>query len=186
MTESNNDNCTHAPNVTPCRLKTSHHTVRNAADLAQRLAEVFEDGDVVGIVWATNGTWPLKGISWTHEYTKRGLDVQSATFDEACVYEIRAWRVIDNPRKDNTLAHEFRWTNGMNAVELTLSVDTREPGEPTQWANYVEYEQNAPSGRGSQPDHNKTSQMTAIEYIEEDSTYGNMVVVDQLFTGKWN
>lgn len=185
MTENSNNSCTHAANLTPCCLKTSRHTVHKAADLAERLSEVFEDGDVFGIVWATNGTWPLQGISWNHEHTKRGLDVQSASFDEARIYEIRAWRVIDDPPKDNALAHEFRWVNGMDAVELMLSADTGEPGAPMRWANYVEYEQHVPSGEGSQPDHNKISQMTAIEYIEEDSTYGNMVVVDQLFTGKW-
>jgi hypothetical protein len=28
--------------------------------------------------------------------------------------------------------------------------------------------------------------MTAVEFIQEEDKYGNTVVVDQLFTGRWN
>ena len=31
-----------------------------------------------------------------------------------------------------------------------------------------------------------TKQMTAVEFIQAEDKYGNMVVVDQLFTGRWN
>ena len=194
MTESNNDSCTPATNVTPCCLKTSHHMVRNAADLAQRLAEIFENGDVVGIVWTTNGT-------------HRVPDVKSSSFDDSHTYEIRFWRVISSDNTDSTLAHEFRWVNGVGAAELTLTADTSEAAsEGTEsasvsgWAHKVSYLQHASSGSGdtdsaSEPTYGQTEQdeqqaatkpMTAVEFIREEEKYGNTVVVDQLFTGRWN
>ena len=196
MTESNNDSCTPAANVTPCCLKTRHHMVRNAADLAQRLAEIFENGDVVGIVWTTNGR-------------HRVPDVKSSSFDDSRTYEIRYWRVIDSANADSTLAHEFRWVNGVGAVELTLtkgtaeaSSDGSESGKPcvSGWAHKVSYLQHESSGSGdtdsdSEPTSRRTEQneqhaatkpMTAVEFIQEEDKYGNTVVVDQLFTGRWN
>ena len=192
MTESSNDNCTHAANVTPCCLKASHHTVRNAADLAERLAEVFEDG--VGIVWATNGT-------------RRVPDVKSANFDDARTYEIRLWQVIGSDNADSTLAHEFRWVSGVGAVELTLTKGTAnaasedpESKPVSGWFHKVSYLQHQ-SAEGSDADsaseatsaqtgeskeNGTTKQMTAVEFIQAEDKYGNTVVVDQLVTGRWS
>ena len=194
MTESSNDNSTHAANVTPCCLKASHHTVRNAADLAERLAEVFEDGDVVGIVWATNGT-------------RRVPDVKSANFDDARTYEIRLWQVIGSDNADSTLAHEFRWVSGVGAVELTLTSgrpktlsEVTESVSVSGWfhkASYLQHKSAASSDRDSASDptsgqtqqdeqHAATDNMTAVEFIQAEDKYGNTVVVDQLFTGRWS
>lgn len=190
----NNDSGTHTQSLTPCYLTTTHHTVHNAADLADRLAEVFKDGDVVGIVWTTNGT-------------HRVPDVKSSSFDDSRTYEIRFWRVIESDNADSTLAHEFRWVNGVGAVELTLTRDAHdaasEGSEPTPvsgWFHKVSYLQHestadndtdstseAPSAQtGKSKDSATTKQMTAVEFIQADDKYGNTVVVDQLFTGEWN
>lgn len=189
----NNDSGTRTQSLTPCYLTTTHHTVHNAADLADRLAEVFKDGDVVGIVWTTNGT-------------HRVPDVKSSSFDDSRTYEIRFWRVIESDNADSTLAHEFRWVNGVGAVELTLTRDAHdaasEGSEPTPvsgWFHKVSYLQHKssessdtdtslePTTGQEEPgqDHAATKQMTALEFIQEEDKYGNMVVVDQLFTGEW-
>jgi hypothetical protein len=196
MTENSNDSCTHAANLTPCCLKTSRHTVHKAADLAERLSEVFEDGDVFGIVWATNGA-------------RRILDVKAARFDDERTYEIRFWQVIGDDNADLTLAHEFRWVNGVGAVELTLTANTAkassvgsESGKPcvSGWSHKVSYLQHESSGTGdtdsaSEPSSDRTEQdeqhvatkpMTVVEFTQEEDKYGNTVVVDQLFTGDWN
>ena len=34
--------------------------------------------------------------------------------------------------------------------------------------------------------HAAAKPMTAVEFIQEEDKYGNTVVTDQLFTGKWN
>ncbi len=169
----------------PCCLEVTEHEIHGAAELPTLLARIFEDGKIAGIMWATNGTRSVNGLNPASPGQGATLKVSSPDgFDISQVYEARIWRVI-NDNGDATLAHEFRWVNGMDAVELTLRAYTEEPGAPTRWANYVAYEQHVSSGEGPQPNHNRTSQITAIEYIEEDSMYGNMVVVDQLFTGKW-
>ena len=95
----------------------------------------------------------------------------------------------------------------VGAVELTLTADTSEAAsEGTEsasvsgWAHKVSYLQHASSGSGdtdsaSEPTYGQTEQdeqqaatkpMTAVEFIREEDKYGNTVVVDQLFTGRWN
>ena len=97
----------------------------------------------------------------------------------------------------------------MGAVELTLtkgtaeaSSDGSESGKPcvSGWAHKVSYLQHESSGSGdtdsaSEPTSRRTEQneqhaatkpMTAVEFIQEEDKYGNTVVVDQLFTGRWN
>ena len=39
---------------------------------------------------------------------------------------------------------------------------------------------------GESKENATTKQMTAVEFIQAEDKYGNTVVVDQLFTGKWN
>lgn len=193
MSETNIDNHGRAANLLPCHLTTINHTIDNATTLAAHIDAKFAAHEFVGIVWTTNGT-------------HRVLDVKSSSFDDSHTYEIRFWRVISSDNTDSTLAHEFRWVNGVGAVELTLTADTSEAAsEGTEsasvsgWAHKVSYLQHASSGSGdtdsaSEPTYGQTEQdeqqaatkpMTAVEFIREEDKYGNTVVVDQLFTGRW-
>ena len=178
-----------------CCLKVTEHEIHGAAELPSLLARIFTDGKIAGIVWATNGT-------------RQVPDVKSACFDDSGTYEIRLWQIIDDINTDSTLAHEFRWANGVGAVELTLTARTAkassegsESGRPcvSGWANKVSYLQHKSTTSGdtdstSNPasgqeeanqEHATTKQMTTVEFIQEEDKYGNTVVVDQLFTGEW-
>ena len=179
----------------PCCLEVTEHEIHGAAELPTLLARVFEDGEIAGIVWATNGT-------------RQVADVKSARLDDSGTYEIRLWQVIDDANTDSTLAHEFRWVNGVGAVELTLTASTAEAssegsesGKPcvSGWVHKVSYLQHVSSGSGDadsawEPTSGRTEQdeqyvatkpMMAVEFIQEEDKYGNTVVVDQLFTGEW-
>ena len=134
--------------------------------------------------------------------------MKSARFDDERTYEIRIWQVIGDDNADSTLAHEFRWVNGVGAVELTLTANTTKAssegsksGKPyvSGWANKVSYLQHesaasdnadsaseATTGQEEDQAHAATKPMTAVEFIREEDKYGNTVVVDQLFTGEWN
>ena len=194
MIETNINNHGRAANLLPCHLTTTNHIIDNATALAAHIDAKFAAHEFVGIVWTTNGT-------------HRVLDVKSSSFGDSHTYEIRFWRVISSDNTDSTLAHEFRWVNGVGAVELTLTADTSEAAsEGTEsasvsgWAHKVRYLQHASSGSGdtdsaSEPTYGQTEQdeqqaatkpMTAVEFIREEDKYGNTVVVDQLFTGRWN
>lgn len=194
MIETNFNNHGRAANLLPCHLTTTNHIIDNATELAAHIDAKFAAHEFAGIVWTTNGT-------------QRVPDVKSASFDDSRTYEIRLWQVIDSDSADSTLAHEFRWVNGVGAVELTLTADTSEAAsEGTEsasvsgWAHKVSYLQHASSGSGdtdsaSEPTYGQTEQdeqqaatkpMTAVEFIREEDKYGNTVVVDQLFTGRWN
>lgn len=194
MIETNINNHGRAANLLPCHLTTTNHIIDNATALAAHIDAKFAAHEFVGIVWTTNGT-------------HRVLDAKSSSFDDSHTYEIRFWRGISSDNTDSTLAHEFRWVNGVGAVELTLTADTSEAAsEGTEsasvsgWAHKVSYLQHASSGSGdtdsaSEPTYGQTEQdeqqaatkpMTAVEFIREEDKYGNTVVVDQLFTGRWN
>lgn len=194
MIETNINNHGRAANLLPCHLTTTNHIIDNATELAAHIDAKFAAHEFVGIVWTTNGT-------------HRVLDLKSSSFDDSHTYEIGFWRVISSDNTDSTLAHEFRWVNGVGAVELTLTADTSEAAsEGTEsasvsgWAHKVSYLQHASSGSGdtdsaSEPTYGQTEQdeqqaatkpMTAVEFIREEDKYGNTVVVDQLFTGRWN
>ena len=187
----NNDR--EATTISYC-LKVTEHEIHGAAELPSLLARIFTDGKIAGIVWATNGT-------------RQVTDVKSARFDDERTYEIRIWQVIGDDKADSTLAHEFRWVNGVGAVELTLTANTTkassegsESGKPyvSGWANKVSYLQHesaasdnadsaseATTGQEEDQAHAATKPMTAVEFIREEDKYGNTVVVDQLFTGEW-
>ena len=192
--ETNIDNRGRAAKLLPCHLTTTNHIIDNATALAAHIDAKFTAHEFVGIVWATNGT-------------RRVPDVKSASFDDSRTYEIRFWQVIDSDNADSTLAHEFRWVNGVGAVELTLTRDTPEaasegpePKPVSGWFHKVSYLQHqsaegsdadstseATSAQtGKSKDNATTKQMTTVEFIQADDKYGNMVVVDQLFTGEWN
>lgn len=195
MSDEEIKNDEHTSTTAPCRLEVTEHEIHRAVELPTLLAHNFKDGKIAGIVWATNGT-------------RQVADVKSARFDDSGTYEIRLWQVIDNADTDSTLAHEFRWVNGVGAVELTLTASTAEAssegsesGKPcvSGWAHKVSYLQHESSGSGdtdsaSEPTSGRTEQdeqyvatkpMTAVEFIQEEDKYGNTVVVDQLFTGEW-
>lgn len=192
MTENDPKNCDHAPGTSPCRLEVSEHEVHNASKLPEVLKRVFGDATVAGIAWTTNGTWSVLEIG------DATLEVSSPKgFDLSRVYEARVWRVITDKEASATLAHEFRWVNGLGACELTLTgrpveAADREAGEaseggslsPNGLAHRVTYMQHDPR-RGPLTEGAKPTTMSAIEYITEETTYGNMAVTDQLFTGKW-
>lgn len=184
----------HTSTTVLCRLEVTEHKIHRAVELPTLLAHKFKDGKIAGIVWATNGT-------------RQVPDVKSARFDDSGTYEIRLWQVIDDADTDSTLAHEFRWAHGVGAVELTLTEDTAEAtsegseSKPVSgWFRKVSYLQHqSAEGRdadssseatsaqtGESKEDATTKQMTAVEFIQAEDKYGNMVVVDQLFTGRWN
>ena len=193
----------------PCCLEVTEHEIHGAAELPTLLARVFEDGEIAGIAWATNGTRSVNGLNPASPGQGATLKVSSPdSFDISQVYEARIWRVINNNGDDATLAHELRWVNGVGAVGLTLTASTAkassegsESGKPyvSGWANKVSYLQHesaasdnadsaseATTGQEEDQAHAATKPMTAVEFIREEDKYGNTVVVDQLFTGRWS
>lgn len=209
MSDKEYKNNDHEAVTVPCCLKVTEHKIRGAVEVPTLLARVFTDGKIAGIIWATDGTRSIDGLNPASPGQGATLKVSSPDgFDISQVYEARIWRVTTDIEEDATLAHEFRWVNGVNAVELTLTANTakassKEPesGKPyvSGWANKVSYLHHESSGSGdtdSAPEHTsgraeqdeqhaKTKQMTAVEFIREEDKYGNTVVVDQLFTGEW-
>jgi hypothetical protein len=194
MNETTIDNHGRAANLLPCHLTTTNHIIDNATALAAHIDAKFAAHEFVGIVWTTNGT-------------HRVPDVKPSSFDNSRTYEIRLWQVIGSDNADSTLAHEFRWVKGVGAVELTITRDApkaKSEGSESQpvsgWFRKVSYLQHQ-SAEGSDADSSSdatsaqtgerkedatTKQMTAVEFIQQEDKYGNTVVVDQLFTGKWN
>lgn len=169
--------------------------------------------DVQGLAFATNGTWTVLGFDKGSSAKKPKLSVtpiDGREFDPTKLFELRLWvpvKLPDEPTEGGVLAHEYRWVNGVGAVELTLTVGTAEASsEGTKsarvggWFNKVSFLQHksaASSKRDSASDptsgqseqdeqHAATDNMTAVEFIQEEDKYGNTVVVDQLFTGRWN
>lgn len=207
--ETKNNDHEAATAAVPCCLKVIEHEIHGAAELPALLARVFTDGKIAGIAWATDGTRSVNGLNPASPGQGPTLKVSSPDgFDISQVYEARIWRVINNNGDDTTLAHELRWVNGVGAVELTLTANTAkassegsESGRPcvSGWAHEVSYLQHESSGSGdtdsaSEPTPGRTEQdeqhvatkpMTAVEFIQEEDKYGNMVVTDQLFTGEW-
>jgi len=170
--------------------------------------------DVQGLAFATNGTRRVMGFDNGSPIEAPKLSVtliDGRNFDQTKVFELRLWvpvKLPDEPAEGNVLAHEYRWVNGVGAVELTLTVSTAEAssegsesGKPcvSGWAHKVSYLQHESSSSGdtgsaSEPtsdrmeqdeQHVATKPMTAVEFIQEEDKYGNTVVVDQLFTGEW-
>ena len=169
--------------------------------------------DVQGLAFATNGTWPVVGFDKGTSAEKPKLSVtpiDGRNFDQTKVFELRLWvpvKLPDEPTEGDVLAHEYRWVNGVGAVELTLTVGTAEASsEGTEsarvggWFNKVSYlqhksavtskEESAPDTGTRQTKQGKqdppTNDMSALEFIQEEDKYGNTVVVEQLFTGKWS
>ena len=169
--------------------------------------------DVQGLAFATNGTWTVLGFD---KVTSTGVPklteapIDGREFDPTKVFELRLWvpvKLPDEPTEGDVLAHEYRWANGVGAVELTLtSGRPKAPSEGTESApvggwfhkvNYLQHKSAATSKEESAPDTSTgqtkqskqdtaTNDMSALEFIQEEDKYGNTVVVDQLFTGEWN
>ncbi|WP_155887106.1 hypothetical protein [Actinomyces sp. ICM58] len=181
-------------------------------DVFLAYARTHSGGDVQGLAFATNGTWTVLGFDKGSSAEKPKLSVtpiDGREFDPTNVFELRLWvpvKLPDEPAGGAVLAHEYRWVNGVGAVELTLtaarpeapSKDT-EPASVSGWfhkVSYLQHKSAASSDRDStsEPTSGQTEQdeqhadakpMTAVEFIQEEK-YGNTVVVEQLFTGKWS
>ena len=170
------------------------------------------DSSVQGLAFATNGTWPILGFDDVSSAEAPKLcirPIEGRDFDEDKAFELRLWvptLQAHNPADGDVLAREYRWVNGVGAVELTLTVDTAEASsEGTEservggWFHKVSYlqhksaatskEESAPDTSTGQTKQSKqdtaTNDISALEFIQEEDKYGNTVVVDQLFTGEW-
>lgn len=168
---------------------------------------------VQGLAFATNGAWTVLGfdkVSSTEAPKLSVKPIDGRDFDPTKVFELRLWvpvKLPDEPAKGQVLSHEFRWVNGVGAVELTLTSGTAEASsEGTEsarvggWFHKVRYlqhksaatskEESAPNtGTGQTKPSTQdtaTNKMSALEFIQEEDKYGNTVVVEQLFTGKWS
>mgnify|MGYP000891689424 CR=1 FL=1 len=169
--------------------------------------------DVQGLAFATNGTWTVLGFDKGSSAEKPKLSVtpfDGREFDPTKLFELRLWvpvKLPDEPPEGTVLAHEYRWVNGVGAVELRVTASTDSSQSRGSkgaggrgWVHAVQYLQHVPSTRSTtkpipaspenesnQSDGGKgVSHMTTLEFIQEEDKYGNTVVVDQLFTGEWN
>ena len=170
------------------------------------------DSSVQGLLFATNGTWPVLGFDKRSSVEKPKLyvrPIEGRDFDQDKVFELRLWVPTiqaHNPADGDVLAHEFRWVNGMDAVELGVTAGTgssqpsRNKGSGVRgWVHAAQYLQHVPPSNNTakhvpaspdkKPDQSSggtgASHMTALEFIQEEEQYGNMAVTDQLFTGEW-
>ena len=168
--------------------------------------------DVQGLAFATNGTWTVLGFDKGSSDEKPKLSVTpigGREFDPTKLFELRLWvpvKLPDEPAEGDILAHECRWVNGVGAVELTLtsgrpktSSEVTESVSVSGWFHKVSYlqhksaatskEESAPDTSTGQTKQSKqdtaTNDMSALEFIQEEDKYGNTVVVDQLFAGRW-
>ena len=168
--------------------------------------------DIQGLAFATNGTWTVLGFdkgSSTEAPKLAVAQIDGREFDPTKLFELRLWvpvKLPDEPTEGDVLAHEFRWANGVAAVELTLtsgrlktSSEVTESVAVSGWFHKVSYlqhksaatskEESAPDTSTGQTKQGKqdptTNEMSALEFIQEEDKYGNTVVVDQLFTGEW-
>ncbi len=182
-------------------------------DVFLAYARTHSGGDVQGLAFATNGTWTVLGFDKGSSAKKPKLSVtpiDGREFDPTKVFELRLWvpvKLPDEPAGGDVLAHEFRWVNGVGAVELTLtsgrpktSSEVTESVSVSGWfhkVSYLQHKSAASSDRDSTSEptsgqteqdeqHAATDNMTAVEFIQEEDKYGNTVVVEQLFTGRWS
>ena len=182
-------------------------------DVFLAYARTHSGEDVQGLAFATNGTWPVVGFDKGTSAEKPKLSVtpiDGRNFDQTKVFELRLWvpvKLPDEPTEGDVLAHEYRWVNGVGAVELTLTSgrpktlsEVTESVSVSGWFHKVSYlqhkstatrkEKSAPDTSTGQAKQSKqdtaANDMTALEFIQEEDKYGNTVVVDQLFTGRWS
>ncbi|WP_291451971.1 hypothetical protein [Actinomyces sp. ICM47] len=189
----------------------------NPPSLRGFLQHVYElnGKDIQGLAFATNGTWAVLGFNNCSSAEMPKLSVtpiDGRDFDPTKVFELRLWLPVDTTEtatNGEVLAREFRWVNGVGAVEMTLTESTPEtasqgaesrPSSVNGWFNrvsYLKHESAANSDEKSdylasvgqtEPSQQDTAtkDMTAVEFIQAEDKYGNTVVVDQLFTGEWS
>ena len=167
---------------------------------------------VQGLAFATNGSWPILGLDDVSSAEAPKLcirPIEGRDFDEDKAFELRLWvptLQAHNPADGDVLAREYRWVNGVCAVELRVtsgrpktSSEVTESVSVSGWFHKVSYlqhestatrkEESAPDTSTGQTKQSKqdtaTNDMSALEFIQEEDKYGNTVVVDQLFTGEW-
>ena len=165
-----------------------------------------------GLAFATNGTWPVLGFDevLSAEVPKLCVrPIEGRDFNEDKVFELRVWVPVlqgHEPTERDVMAREYRWVNGVGSVELRVTAGTdssqttgSEGDIDRGWLHAVQYLEHVPSSRGTaNPGADSTdkksdqsgggtsaSHMTTLEFIQEEDKYGNTVVVDQLFTGRW-
>ena len=182
-------------------------------DVFLAYARTHSGGDVQGLAFATNGAWTVLGfdkVSSTEAPKLSVTPIDGRDFDPTKLFELRLWvpvKLPDEPAEGQVLSHEFRWVNGVGAVELTLTSGTAEASSEGAesarvggWFHKMSYlqhksaatskEESAPDTNTDQPKQGKkdtpTNDMSALEFIQEEDKYGNTVVVDQLFTGRWS
>ena len=183
-------------------------------DVFLAYARTHSGEDVLqGLAFATNGTWTVLGFDKGSSAEAPKLSVapiDGREFDPTKLFELRLWvpvKLPDEPAEGDVLAREFRWVNGVGAVELTLTSGTAEASSEGAesarvggWFHKVSYlqhkstatrkEESAPDTSTGQTKQSKqdtaTNDMSALEFIREEDKYGNTVVVEQLFTGKWS
>ena len=181
-------------------------------DVFLAYARTHSGEDVQGLAFATNGTSIVLGFDKESSAEPPKLSVapiDGREFDPTKLFELRLWvpvKLPDEPAEGDVLAHEYRWVNGVGAVELTLtagrpktSSKVTESVSVSGWFHEVSYTQHksaatrkevsAPDTSTGQTKQGKqdscTNDMSALEFIQEEDKYGNTVVVDQLFTGRW-
>lgn len=193
----------------------SPSTPDKTPSLSEFLTHVHREtrSSVQGLAFATNGTWPVWGFDKCFSAKTPKLSItpiDGRHFDPTKVFELRLWLPVtlpDEPAEGAVLAHEYRWVNGVGAVELRVTASTdssQSSGSKGSggrgWVHAVQYLQHVPSTRSTtkpipaSPENESNqsdggtgaSRMTAVEFIQEKDKYGNTVVIDQLFTGKWN
>ena len=117
---------------------------------------------VQGLAFATNGTWTVLGFDKGSSDAKPKLSVtpiDGREFDPTKVFELRLWvpvKLPDKPAEGNILAREYRWVNGVGAVELrvTAGTDSSQSSESKGsggrgWVHAVQYLEHVPSGRNT-------------------------------------
>jgi len=97
---------------------------------------------VQGLAFATNGTRTVLGfdkVSSTGAPKLTVAPIDGREFDPTKLFELRLWvpvKLPDEPAEGDVLAHEYRWANGVGAVELTLtSGRPKAPSEGTESAH---------------------------------------------------
>lgn len=158
-----------------------------------------DDQGIQGLAFTTNGTFLVVDLIPEENSETPTLMIKEQGFSLSKVFELRLWLTTSwsgLPTAGQVLAREFRWVNDVGAVDVTLTAANDERVASTGWVNNVTYLQHthgtsnknakASDEYSSQPSKDKDPQITALEFIQEENKYGNMVVIDQLFTGKWS
>ena len=119
-------------------------------------------GELQGLAFATNGTWPVLGVNKGSPAETPKLSVtpiDGRHFEPTKVYELRLWipvKLPDEPAEGDVLAREYRWVNGVGAVELGVTAGTgsSQPSGSkgsgvTGWVHVVQYLEHVPSSRST-------------------------------------